>query len=203
MFIVVEGIDGSGKTSAVEYISEALTQKGIKNITTREPGGTVLGEQVRDLMLSGDNSRLTDLLLVFANRVDHIERVIIPALDAGKVVITDRYTTSSYNYQVRGDNSLWNLYHVLLAKVEEMVTVDLELHMEIELATAVNRMGIRGCPRTRYEKEAILVDGIMGLEEIRDSSTREFYAINANDKLEQVQLELSKFVDHLVLRLKE
>jgi dTMP kinase len=100
VFVTFEGIDGSGKTTQAEMLAEALRAAGQEVVTTREPGGTPLGEQVRELLLNGkDMSPWAEAALFAAARAELVERVIAPALEAGKDVVCDRYIDSSLAYQ--------------------------------------------------------------------------------------------------------
>jgi dTMP kinase len=101
-FITFEGIDGAGKSTHVEWYADRLRQLGRVVRVTREPGGTPLGETLRELTLNQSMSHLTELLLVFASRAEHLEQVILPALDAGEWVVCDRFTDSTYAYQGAG-----------------------------------------------------------------------------------------------------
>jgi len=103
MFIVFEGIEGSGKSTQARRLSEWLTARGVRNVLTREPGGTALGERIRDLLLhSEDVPARAELLLMMAARAAFVQQVVRPALERGDVVISDRYELSSYAYQGYG-----------------------------------------------------------------------------------------------------
>ncbi|HEU68199.1 MAG TPA: dTMP kinase [Candidatus Acetothermia bacterium] len=101
LFIVLEGPDASGKSTQVRLLADALSARGIPILATREPGGTPLGERLRELVLSSDSpmNPLTELLLIIAARHEHVEQVVRPALKEGKWVLCSRYTLSSLAYQ--------------------------------------------------------------------------------------------------------
>jgi dTMP kinase len=101
-FVSFEGIDGAGKSSHVDWFAERLRDRGHDVVVTREPGGTPLAEAIRDWVLNRPMSVRTEALLVFAARQDHLERLIRPALDAGRWVVCDRFTDSSVAYQGGG-----------------------------------------------------------------------------------------------------
>lgn len=102
MFISLEGLDGSGKTSHLAWLAEQLQARGHAVTVTREPGGTPLGEKVRAITLGDPMCLETELLLMFAARRQHLEEVIIPHLAAGRIVISDRFVDSSYAFQGGG-----------------------------------------------------------------------------------------------------
>ena len=102
LFITFEGIDGAGKSSHVEWFAQRLSAGGREVIVTREPGGTALAEQLRDLVLTRPMDAQTELLLVFAARSEHLARLIRPALARGAAVVCDRFTDSTYAYQGGG-----------------------------------------------------------------------------------------------------
>lgn len=104
-FITVEGIEGVGKSSNIQYIAACLEKKGCEVVLTREPGGTPLGERIRDILLTEFTEKTlpaTELLLLYAARLQHVEHVIKPALQEGKWVICDRFTDATYAYQGAG-----------------------------------------------------------------------------------------------------
>jgi dTMP kinase len=101
-FITFEGVDGAGKSTHLTWFAEALRQRGLDVIVTREPGGTPLGEQLREILLHQSMSIGTEALLMFAARLEHIDKVIKPALREGKWVISDRFSDASFAYQGGG-----------------------------------------------------------------------------------------------------
>ncbi len=120
VFITFEGIDGAGKSSHMQALTEELQAQGRVVTVTREPGGTPLSEQLRDLILNAPMDGLTEALLVFAARRDHVCQVIRPALARGEVVLCDRFSDSSFAYQGGGQGLPWPL----LAQLETWVQGD-------------------------------------------------------------------------------
>lgn len=106
MFISFEGTEGVGKSTLIRRIHSSLTAAGQTVVLTREPGGTVMAEKIRDLLLSAAHDEVmahdTELLLMYAARAQHLQQVIVPALDAGKIVLCDRFTDASFAYQCAG-----------------------------------------------------------------------------------------------------
>ncbi len=105
LFITLEGPEGGGKTTNRAYLAERLQAQGFQVALTREPGGTALAEQIRNILLAEHEETMavdTELLLMFAARAQHLAQVILPALEAGKIVICDRFTDATYAYQGGG-----------------------------------------------------------------------------------------------------
>lgn len=141
MFIVVEGIDGVGKTTFVQMLAEEFTRKGYELLVTREPGGSKDAERIRELILSGDGfSPDTELALMMASRLDHVINEILPALVQGKIVLCDRFLDSSYIYQVVNRNADSLFYRKLKEHIDSLVTVDLTLLLEADLDVVKRRM---------------------------------------------------------------
>ncbi|MFP5405507.1 MAG: dTMP kinase [Gammaproteobacteria bacterium] len=101
-FVTFEGIDGAGKSTHIDWYVERLRARGMDALRTREPGGTVLAERLRELLLGEPMSLDTELMLMFAARLDHLDRLIRPALAAGRWVVCDRFTDSTWAYQGGG-----------------------------------------------------------------------------------------------------
>ena len=144
-FISFEGIDGSGKSTQIKKLAQFLETLELDVIITREPGGSVGGEEIRDLLLRGQVDRWsaeTEILLFTAARRDHLERVILPAINDGKIVLCDRFTDSTRMYQgMRGPN-LRNLVDMLNEKVinrDPDLTIIIDIDPEISLKRAKSR----------------------------------------------------------------
>jgi dTMP kinase len=114
-FLTLEGVDGAGKSSHIEFIADAIRTKGAHVIVTREPGGTDFAERLRQTILSHEMSPILETLLVFAARADHVERVIRPALASGQWVICDRFTDATVAYQGAGNG----VSNELIARIAE------------------------------------------------------------------------------------
>ena len=144
-FISFEGIDGSGKSTQIQKLAEFLEARDFEIVITREPGGSKGGEEIRNLLLQGNVDRWsaeTEILLFTAARRDHLERIILPALEEGKIVICDRFTDSTRMYQgMRGVN-LRNLVDTLNEKVIKFdpdLTIVIDINPEISLKRAKSR----------------------------------------------------------------
>jgi dTMP kinase len=156
-FITLEGGEGVGKTTNLQYITQLLTSRGIDFVVTREPGGTRLAENIRTLLL-GDHeeevSEMTELLLIFAARAQHLSKVIMPALAAGKWVVSDRFTDATYAYQGGGrglnEQTIAQLERIVQGDLRPDLTLVLDLAPEIGLERARKRAAL-----DRFEREKL------------------------------------------------
>ena len=146
-FITFEGVDGAGKSTHLAWFAEALRRRGPDVLVTREPGGTPLGEQLREILLNQPMSIGTEALLMFAARLEHIEQVIKPALHAGKWVISDRFSDASFAYQGGGRGLDWDK----LSQLEQWVHPDLQpdLTLFFDVPVEVARQRLRSPDNTR------------------------------------------------------
>ncbi len=152
-FISFEGIDGSGKSTQIELLAKFLENLNFEVVITREPGGSVGGEQIRNLLLQGETDRWsaeTEILLFTAARRDHLERIILPALGDGKIVICDRFTDSTRMYQGMRGSNLRNLVELLNEKVIKC-DPDLTIIIDINPETALKRAKSRKTVEERFE----------------------------------------------------
>jgi len=154
-FITFEGIDGAGKTTHITWFAELLRSRGLAVTLTREPGGTLLGERLRELILDRSENlhAETETLLVFAARREHLDKVIVPALSRGSWVICDRFTDATYAYQAGGSGVPWER----IALLERWVHADVQPHATIllDLSPTVGRERSRSARAPdRFEGEA-------------------------------------------------
>ena len=151
-FITFEGVDGAGKSTHLSWFADKLRQRGLDVIVTREPGGTPLGEQLREMLLSQSMSIGTEALLMFAARLEHIEQVIKPALQAGKLVVSDRFSDASFAYQGGGRGLDWDKLKQLEQWVHGDLQPDLTLFFDVPIEVARERLA-NNVSLDRFEQE--------------------------------------------------
>mgnify|MGYP003847102357 CR=1 FL=1 len=159
LFISFEGIDGAGKSSHVQAVADAFTQARRQVVLTREPGGTPLAEKLRDMVLHDSMDPLSEVLLMFAARRDHLQQVIEPALARGDVVVCDRFTDATFAYQGGGRGVsaefIEQLARTVHAGLEPDLTLLLDLPVEEGLRRAARRRADRGDHTDRFESETV------------------------------------------------
>jgi dTMP kinase len=152
-FITLEGVDGAGKSTHVEFIADAMRTKGVHVIVTREPGGTDLAERLRETILAEKMSPVVETLLVFAARADHVARVIRPALEAGTIVVCDRFTDATFAYQGAGNG----VSRDLIARLAEVAHPNLRpqrtLIFDVPYEVSSARLAKAGRKLDRFERE--------------------------------------------------
>ena len=151
-FITLEGIDGAGKSTHLDWLRETLAQRGHEVVVTREPGGTPLGETLRGLLLNHHMHLETEALLMFASRREHLAEVIVPALQQGKWVISDRFTDASFAYQGGGRGIDEARLGILEDWVQQGLQPDLTLLFDVPLEVARQRLSANAS-LDRFEQE--------------------------------------------------
>jgi len=154
-FITLEGGEGCGKTTNIKFIEQFLVAQGISVVITREPGGTALAENIRQLLLDKQQEAIaeeTELLMMFAARAQHIKHVILPALAQGKWVLCDRFTDSSYAYQGGGRNMDNKAIAWLEDFSQQQIRPDLTLLLDVPVEIGMSRAKQRGA-LDRFELE--------------------------------------------------
>jgi len=195
-FITLEGIEGVGKTSNLEYIRSLLEAAGNTCIVTREPGGTALGESLRQLLLEHSDEQMgenTELLLMFAARAEHLQKVILPALSSGHTVLCDRFTEATYAYQGGGRG----IESEKIAALESWVQGDLRPDLTIILDAPVDigraRAGKRSTPdRIETEQDDFFHRVREYYLEMAGRYPHRICTIDASVELEEVQKQVKK-----------
>ena len=197
-FITLEGMDGAGKSTHIPDIIKLLESKGIEVISTREPGGTVLGEQLRTLLLNESMHPETETLLMFAARREHIAQVIDPALSRGAWVLSDRFTDATYAYQSGGRGVLANKVIELEAWVQGSLQPDLTLLFDVPVEVSVARLASARTPDKFERESADFFTKIRNayLDRARNNPKR-FCIINSNQALEDVKVEVKNAISSL------
>ena len=192
-FITIEGIEGVGKSTNIAFIENWLNEQNIEFVSTREPGGTELGESLRNLLLHGDDvSDKTELLMMFASRSEHLEKKILPALAQGKWVICDRFTDSTYAYQGGGRELNLEWITQLEALVHDNVQPDLTLLLDAPVEVGRARASKRSAA-DRIEAEDLAFFNRVRNMFLQRAKTFERYAVvDATQTLESVQQDILK-----------
>lgn len=201
-FITLEGGEGAGKSSNIPFIESYLRERGVNLLLTREPGGTPLSERIRTILLDKQEQHMTsdtELLLMFAARAQHLEQVILPAIESGQWVICDRFTDATYAYQGGGRGIPNERIAVLEQWVQGDFRPDKTLIFDLPVATGMARAGQRSSP-DRFEQEDLTF-----FERVRDAylarvrSAPERYAIiDAAPELQTVQRQIAAILDTLL-----
>jgi dTMP kinase len=194
-FITVEGIEGVGKTTNIDFIHRQLLAAGREVLLTREPGGTPLAEAIRGLLLDPEYTGMDarcELQLVFAARAEHLAKVIRPALEQGKWVLCDRFTDATYAYQGGGRGIETSIIAALEMLVQGDFRPDLTLLLDVPVAVGLARAGKRGA-LDRFEQEQVdFFDRVRMcyLDMAREHPAR-YRVIDAGQPLAQVQQDLA------------
>lgn len=151
-FITFEGIDGAGKSTHIQPTAERLRAAGHPVLVTREPGGTPLAERLREVLLHAPMDALTEALLVFAARRDHVQQVIAPALARGETVLCDRFTDSTFAYQGAGRGFDTEVLAALESWTHGSVQPDLTLWFDLSAGQATQRLAAARAP-DRFEQQ--------------------------------------------------
>ena len=201
-FITFEGIDGAGKSTHVGPLAERLRARGERVVCTREPGGTVLAEKLRELLLHEPMDAVAETLLVFAARRDHIDRVIAPALERGETVLCDRFSDATFAYQGAGRGQDERMLRALETWVQDGLRPDLTLWFDVDPAlAAARRAAARAADRFEAEDLAFFERVRTGyLARLREAPERIVRIDSARDKAE-VQAQIDAALAALEARL--
>jgi dTMP kinase len=193
IFISFEGIDGAGKSSHVQAVADAFAQAQRQVVLTREPGGTPLAEKLRDMVLHDSMDPLSEVLLMFAARRDHLQQVIEPALARGDVVVCDRFTDATFAYQGAGRGFDLNVLRQLELWVQALPSgglrqPDLTLWFSLDPAIAAQRLSNARVPdRFEAQPAAFFAKVHQGYSDRLQADSKRFARIDASASLEQVR----------------
>ena len=194
-FITFEGVDGAGKSTHLEWFADALRRRGFDVVVTREPGGTLLGEQLREILLNQPMNIGTEALLMFAARMEHIEQIIKPSLRAGKWVISDRFSDASFAYQGGGRGLNWGKLSQLEQWVHPDLQPDLTLFFDVPVEVARQRLS-NSTSLDRFEQEqADFFERVRAgyYKRIQENPQR-YVVIDAAQTLDMVKYKLEEII---------
>lgn len=201
-FITVEGIEGVGKSSCIDTLRRAIEGRGLEVMTSREPGGTPMAEQIRSLLLDHGDEPVPDiaeLLLMFAARSLHVRNVIVPALEAGTWVICDRFTDTSRAYQGAGRQFPLAEIDRIADWVHADVQPDLTVLLDAPVQLGLQRAGRRGEPdRIETEQAEFFERARQCFLDLAAAEPARFAVIDASVSMEQVQAAVTKSIDTLL-----
>lgn len=198
-FVTVEGIEGTGKSTNVRFLAELVEAKGFEVITTREPGGTAMAEEIRQLLLGHGKERvpeIAELLLFFAARSLHLENLIIPALDSGRWVICDRFTDATRAYQGNGRGLDCRRIDTLADWVQQGIEPDLTLLLDAPAETGMQRARARGDGDRMDNEELAFYRRVReGYLDLADRHPERFAVIDASRPLQDVRAQIASRMD--------
>lgn len=199
-FITFEGIDGSGKTTQIRLLYEFLQREGYPAILTREPGGTQIGDKIRHLLLDPENREMedrTEVLLYAASRAQHVEEVIRPAVEAGKIVLCDRFVDASLAYQGYGPSKPLRDIQKINEYATLGLTPDRTYMLFLSLEESRKRLHLRfsgteGPDRIEMKPTDYHSRVWQGFMEIAQEESSRIRTVNANRTIEEIQTEIQE-----------
>lgn len=198
-FITLEGVDGAGKTTHVEFIKKYFTNLNRDFILTREPGGTVLGEKLRAILLHEEMTPNTETILMFAARNEHIDQIIRPGLMKGTIIISDRFTDATYAYQSGGKGVSNEKIDILKGLVQGDLQPDLTFLFDLPVEVSIRRLN-KTRDLDKFERE-----GKEFHENIRKKylnlaklHPERFFVLNSENSIEEIQSQIKIRLDELL-----
>lgn len=201
-FISIEGIEGAGKSTQLQFIAEYLRSRGKQVVVTREPGGTPLGEEIREVLLKPTDRSMaeeTELLLMFAARAEHIKQVIQPALERGDWVLSDRFVDATFAYQGGGRGINEQRIGELADWTLQGCHTDVTFLFDLPVALGQTRVEQRQQQKDRFEQEKQVF-----FERVRNcylarakAEPQRIKLIDASQSIEAIQQQLSRHLDEL------
>jgi len=209
ILITFEGIDGSGKSTQVSKLVEYLRGRAVPAVMTREPGGTKVGEHIRALLLHPGNGKmasLTELVLMYAAREQHLDEVVRPALARGRVIVSDRYNDASFAYQgygrMLGARTVRAIDRIICGRTQPDLTLLLDLDPRMALERARRRNSHRRSKDTRFENHGLKFQQRVraGYLAMARQQPRRIKVISADRPAAEIQADVRKLVDALLAK---
>lgn len=202
-FITLEGTEGAGKSTNLAFIQDWLSEQGVDHIVTREPGGTEISEAIREVLLNKDYTAMqseTELLLMFAARAQHLKEKILPAMEQGKWVVSDRFTDATYAYQ----GAARGISYERIAEIENWVQQgfqpDTTFIFDLPVEVGMARVASRGGETDRFEQEKQTF-----FEKVREAylnraekAPQRYSVLDASQPLDQVQADIVQRLQQLL-----
>lgn len=194
-FISLEGMDGAGKSTHIPAIIAQLQQRGVEVVSTREPGGTALGEQLREILLHEPMHPETEAMLMFAARREHIAQVIQPALARGAYVLTDRFSDATYAYQCGAKGVSAEKVMQLEQWVQEGLQPDITLLFDVPPEVSLQRLSTARAP-DKFEREGLAFFAQLRTSYLQRAAQfpQRFRVIDANQALDKVKVIVSDII---------
>ncbi len=196
-FITIEGIDGSGKSTFIPKIQKMIEERFGEVVLTREPGGTPFAEELREIILNKPMTKMTEVLLAFAARAEHLEELIIPALEKGKFVISDRFTDSTLAYQGYGKGVPIEEIHTLTKLVQKDLEPGLTLIFTVPIEVSKERLGRTGKTPDKFESQnnEFFLNAIEGYEKIAKTNPERYKLIDSSKSLEHTEQQVNAYME--------
>jgi dTMP kinase len=199
-FMTLEGIDGAGKSSHVAFLRDRIAARGVEVVVTREPGGTPAGEQLRELVLRMPMAGVSEALVMFAARSEHLAQVILPALDSGRWVLCDRFSDATYAYQCGGRGLDRTVFQALERVVHPDLQPDATFLFDLDPTLAYDRQRAQSRSPDKFEREtAEFFRRVRNayLERSRENPRR-IHVIDASGAIEDVRRALGAAFDRVL-----
>lgn len=199
-FISFEGVDGSGKSTQISKLKEYLEASGYEVVLSREPGGTDIGEQIRSVILDPNNqgmTAVTEALLYAASRAQHVHDVVAPAVEAGKVVICDRFVDSSIAYQQYG-RKLGECVRIINGYAIDGCMPDLTFLLKVKPDVGGTRIGSREKDRIELEDKSFHEAVYQGYESLQEEFSERIVGIDAARSVDEIFAEIKEYMDRLL-----
>ena len=196
LFITLEGVDGAGKTTHIHFIQDYFRTRGLPFYMTREPGGTDLGEKLRLLLLHEEMDALTETMLMFAARCEHIATIIKPKLAQGITVVSDRFTDATYAYQAGGKGVDARSIDVLKSLVQKDLDPDLTFLFDVPVEISIERLkDTRTMDKFEREEPSFHQTIRNAYLDLAQSFPQRFHVLNGTHAIEAIQDEIKLILD--------